>query len=129
MFAARSLRAFAPKSTRAFSSTPRAALARMTIVGRLGVAPEEVAISNDRTLVRYIVGTSHGKGENEKTSSFRVANFPASEKQKDYLMSIPKGSLLYVDADARMDVYTDAEGNKKSNLSLVASKCDLGSAR
>ena len=37
-------------------------------------------------------------------------------------MNIPKGSLVYIDADARMDSYTDAEGNKKSNLSLIASK-------
>jgi hypothetical protein len=29
--------------------------------------------------------------------------------------------MLYVDADARMEVYEDKEGNKKSNLSLVAS--------
>jgi hypothetical protein len=29
-------------------------------------------------------------------------------------------SMLYVDADARMEVYTDNEGNKKSNLSLIA---------
>lgn len=31
-------------------------------------------------------------------------------------------SLLHVDADARMETYTDAEGNKRSNLSLIASK-------
>lgn len=31
-------------------------------------------------------------------------------------------SLLYVDADARMDTYTDGEGNKRSNLSLIASE-------
>ncbi|KAF1964440.1 ssDNA binding protein-like protein [Bimuria novae-zelandiae CBS 107.79] len=125
MFAARTFRAAAPIATRAFSTTPRAAIARMSIVGRLGVAPEEVTISNDRTLVRYVIGTSHGKGEAEKTSWFRVANFPTSEKQRDFLMSLPKGSLLYVDADARMETYTDAEGNKKSNLSLIATKTDV----
>ena len=31
-------------------------------------------------------------------------------------------SLLYIDADARMDTYTDNDGNKRSNLSLIASK-------
>lgn len=97
----------------------------MSIVGRLGTAPEEIVVSGDRTLVRYNVGTSHGRGENEKTSWFRVANFPTSEKQKEYLMSIPKGALVFVDADARMESYTDAEGNKKSNLSLIASKLDV----
>ena len=37
-------------------------------------------------------------------------------------MNVPKGSLLYVDADARMESYTDSEGNKRSNLSLIARK-------
>lgn len=96
----------------------------MTIVGRLGVVPEEVTISGDRTLVRYVIGTSYGKGEDKKTSWFRVASF-VQGGQKDFLMSVPKGSLLYVDADARMDNYTDAEGNKRSNLSLVARNFDV----
>lgn len=34
----------------------------------------------------------------------------------------PYRSLLYVDADARMETYTDGEGNKRSNLSLIASE-------
>jgi single-stranded DNA-binding protein len=120
----RTLRTAVPRltpSTRAFSTTPRAALARMSIVGRLGVAPEEVTISDDRTLVRYVIGSNYGKGDDQKTSWFRVASF-VQGAQKDYFMSVPKGSLLYIDADARMDTYTDGEGNKRSNLSLIASK-------
>ncbi|KAF1933508.1 uncharacterized protein M421DRAFT_415849 [Didymella exigua CBS 183.55] len=96
----------------------------MTVVGRLGVAPEEVTISGDRTLVRYVIGSSFGKGEEKKTSWFRVASF-VQGAQKDFLMNVPKGSLLYVDADARMEVFTDAEGNKRSNLSLVARNFDV----
>lgn len=118
---ARSFRAAAPTATRAFSTTPRASLARMSLVGRLGVVPEEVTLSGDRTLVRYIIGTSYGKGDQQKTSWFRVASF-VEGKQKEYLLNVPKGSLLFVDADARMDSYTDSEGNKKSNLSLIARK-------
>lgn len=114
--------ASAPRAfTRSFSSTPRASIARMTVVGRLGTVPEEVQISGDRTLVRYIIGTNHGRGPEQKTSWFRVASF-VQGGQKDYLMNVPKGSLLYVDADARMETFTDAEGNKRNNLSLVASK-------
>jgi single-stranded DNA-binding protein len=121
MFSA--LRTAAPRTARAFSTTRPSQLARMTVVGRLGVAPEEVTISGDRTLVRYVIGSSYGKGEDKKTSWFRVASF-VTGGQKDFLLSVPKGSLLYVDADARMETYTDAEGNKKSNLSLVASEFD-----
>ncbi|KAF2992925.1 hypothetical protein E8E13_000742 [Curvularia kusanoi] len=124
MFAARSLRTAAPRFTRAFSASPASQLARMTVVGRLGVAPEEVTISGDRTLVRYVIGSSFGKGEEKKTSWFRVASF-VQGAQKDFLMSVPKGSLLYVDADARMETFTDAEGNKRSNLSLVARNFDV----
>lgn len=96
----------------------------MTVIGRLGVAPEAVTETGDKTLVRYVVGTNHGKGENQKTSWFRVASF-VSGPQKDYLLNVPKGSLLYVEADAKMEVYNDAEGNKKSSLSLIASKSYL----
>jgi single-stranded DNA-binding protein len=122
MFSA--LRTAVPRSARAFSTTRPAQLARMTVVGRLGVAPEEVTISGDRSLVRYVIGSSYGKGDDKKTSWFRVASF-VTGPQKDLLLSVPKGSLLYVDADARMETYTDGEGNKRSNLSLVASTCDV----
>ncbi|KAF1839082.1 hypothetical protein BDW02DRAFT_575851 [Decorospora gaudefroyi] len=121
---ARTFRNAAPTLARSFSATARPQLARMTVIGRLGVAPEEVTVSGDRTLVRYVVGTNYGKGEEKKTSWFRVASF-VSGAQKDYLMNVPKGSLLYVDADARMETYLDSEGNKKSNLSLVARNFDV----
>jgi len=87
---ARTLRTAVPRHTRAFSASPASQLARMTVVGRLGVAPEEVTISGDRTLVRYVIGSSFGKGEDKKTSWFRVASF-VQGPQKDFLMGVPKG--------------------------------------
>jgi hypothetical protein len=81
----------APACARAFSSTPRSQVARMTVIGRLGISPEETeTTSGSRTLVRYIIGTNHGKGENQKTSWFRVASF-VEGPQKDYLLNVPKG--------------------------------------
>jgi single-stranded DNA-binding protein len=77
-------------SARAFSTTQRAALARMTLIGRLGVTPEEVTVSGDRTLVRYVVATNYGKREEQKTSWFRVASF-VEGKQKEFLLNVPKG--------------------------------------
>jgi hypothetical protein len=79
-----------PASTRAFSSTRASQLARMTVIGRLGNAPEAVSIPGDRTLVRYVMATNHGKGEKQKTSWFHVASF-VEGPQRDYLMSVPKG--------------------------------------
>lgn len=93
MFAS-ALRTATPRAfTRSFSSSPASQLARMTVVGRLGVAPEEVTISGDRTLVRYVIGSSFGKGEEKKTSWFRVASF-VQGAQKDFLMNVPKGSVF-----------------------------------
>lgn len=80
----------APTLARAFSTTPRASLARMTVVGRLGTTPEEVTVSGDRTLVRYVIGTNYGRGEKQKTSWFRVASF-VEGAQKEFLMGVPKG--------------------------------------
>jgi len=82
--------AAAAHPARAFSTTARQQVARMTLVGRLGTTPEEVAINGDRTLVRYVIGTSHGRGEDKKTSWFRVASF-LHGPQKDFLLSVPKG--------------------------------------
>ncbi|KAF9694846.1 hypothetical protein EKO04_007004 [Ascochyta lentis] len=124
MFAS-SFRTAAPRAfTRSFSASPASQLARMTVVGRLGVAPEEVLLSGDRTLVRYVIGSSYGKGEAKKTSWFRVASF-VQGASKELLLSVPKGSLLYVDADARMEVFTDSEGNKRSMLNLVARNFEI----
>ncbi|KAF2747732.1 ssDNA binding protein-like protein [Sporormia fimetaria CBS 119925] len=111
-------------SARAFSTTQRAAFARMSIVGRLGVQPEEITVSNDRTIVRYVVGTNYGKGENQKTSWFRCASF-VDGKQKDFLLNTPKGSLVHIDADARMETFTDNEGIKRQNLSLITRSFDV----
>lgn len=77
-------------TARTFSTTPRPQIARMTVVGRLGTAPEEVTVSGERTLVRYVIGTSHGKGDDKKTSWFRVASF-VTGGQKDFLLGVPKG--------------------------------------
>ncbi|OCL10946.1 nucleic acid-binding protein [Glonium stellatum] len=111
-------------SVRAFSSTARASVARMSIVGRLAATPEEATIANGRSLVRYALGTSYGKPENRKTSWFKIAAF-SEGSQKDFLLSLPKGTLLYVDADARMESFTDKEGNQRTSLNLIQSKLDV----
>jgi len=118
------LRTVPTLSTRAFSSTRALPYARMTIVGRLGTAPEAFEHANNpggRVIVRYVLGTTTGRGDKTKTSWFRIASF-VDGAQKDYLLGLPKGTLMCVDADARMDVYDDKEGKTQSSLSLVSSK-------
>jgi len=75
---------------RAFSTTPRASLARMTVVGRLATDPEATITSTGRELIKYAVGTSDGTGENQKTSWYRFTAF-AEGPRKDYLLGLKKG--------------------------------------
>jgi hypothetical protein len=77
-------------ASRAFSASARSQLARMTVIGRLGTVPEEVTVSGDRSLVRYALATSYGKGEKQKTSWFKIASF-VEGAQKEFLLSVPKG--------------------------------------
>lgn len=79
----------APTLARSFSSTRASQLARMTVVGRLAATPEEVEIPN-RTIVRFALGTSVGRGENKKTSWFKVASFQEGPG-KELLMGLQKG--------------------------------------
>jgi hypothetical protein len=75
---------------RTFSTTPRSALARMQIIGRLTAAPELFSTSTGKEIVRYSVATNHGPAENRQVSYFRVASF-AEGGSRDYLLNLPKG--------------------------------------
>lgn len=91
MFSSSTFRAVArPSSIRSFSSTPRAALARMTLIGRLAAEPELVQTSTGREMVRYAVGVSSGTKENPQTSWYRIACFEEGPK-RDYVLGLPKG--------------------------------------
>ncbi|KAI5249485.1 putative ssDNA binding protein [Aureobasidium subglaciale] len=120
MFAARS----APRvlnGARAFSTSPAHSLARMQLIGRLADQPELTPTSTGRELVRYALGVKGGpKNENgeRQTSWFRVASF-AEGPGRDLLLSLPKGTLVYIEADARMDTYQAQDGSNQSRLNLV----------
>ncbi|KAK7728063.1 ssDNA-binding protein, mitochondrial [Botryosphaeria dothidea] len=103
---------------RAFSTTPRAQLAKMTIIGRLGAEPELYSSNGGREIVRYVLATNTGRRENNETSWFQVACFDEGPR-KDFLLNLPKGTLMHLEADAKMNVYETPEGTKASRLSLV----------
>ncbi|KAJ5992251.1 ssDNA binding protein [Penicillium sp. IBT 35674x] len=105
-------------ATRTFSSSAAHSVARMTITGRLAADPEIQATSTGQDVIKYAVGTSYGPRDNRQTSWFKIASF-AEGGQRDYLMSLQKGTLVYVEGDARMKTYEDAEGRKQSSLSIV----------
>jgi hypothetical protein len=77
-------------SSRAFSTSRPSQLARLTLVGRLGVDPELVETSKGNQIIRYVIGTSSGPKDNRQTSWFRVASF-AEGASRDYIMGLSKG--------------------------------------
>ncbi|KAJ5794850.1 Primosome PriB/single-strand DNA-binding [Penicillium paradoxum] len=109
----------AAQTARAFSTSPAHSIARLTLTGRLGAEPELHATSSGQEVVKYNVATSHGSKDNRQTSWFRIINFVPEGPQRDYILGLQKGTLLYVEGDARMNTYEDAEGHTRSSLSVV----------
>ncbi|KAJ9631866.1 ssDNA-binding protein, mitochondrial [Taxawa tesnikishii (nom. ined.)] len=122
MFALRSLPRSGTSAARAFSTSPAHSLARMQIIGRLADQPELTATSTGREMIRYSLGVSTGPRDesgNRATSWFKVASFMDAGGSRDVLLSMPKGSLMYLDADARMDTFTTDDGRNVSRLNLI----------
>lgn len=79
-------------SRRTFSTTPRASLARMQLIGRLAATPELTPTSTGRDIVRYAIGTTHrSTSRGEETSWFRVASFAEEGARRDLVLGLPKG--------------------------------------
>ncbi|KAF2404137.1 hypothetical protein EJ06DRAFT_486684 [Trichodelitschia bisporula] len=106
----RALRA-APLTSRAFSTSQRTAFARMTLIGRLGVQPELANTSTGTELVRYTIATSQGSGDNRKTSWWNLVAFLKEGAQREFILGLPKGTLVHVEVDASRNPY-EAEGGK-----------------
>lgn len=75
---------------RFFSATPRAPLAKMQIIGRLGAEPELYTAPSGTEMVRYVLGTSTGRRDAQETSWFNVTAFDEGPR-RDYLLALPKG--------------------------------------
>ncbi|OAA55613.1 ssDNA-binding protein [Niveomyces insectorum RCEF 264] len=111
---------FAPSmAARAFSTTPARRVARITIVGHLGDTPELQATSTGREVLKYVVASSSGPRDNRQTSWFRVSSFLPEGPQRDLLRGLPKGTLVFVEGDANMNTYQDADGKTRSSLNIV----------
>ena len=74
-------------ASRRFSVTPSSQLAKITLVGRMGIVPERQATSTGLELIRYVVASSK---PNQPTSWFKVTAFNVNQ-QSNYLTQIPKG--------------------------------------
>ncbi|KAI0999524.1 hypothetical protein K3495_g8670 [Podosphaera aphanis] len=97
----------------------------MTLVGRLADTPEVQTTNSGLEVLRYAVGTSMGRGENQKTSWFKVSCFMQSSKQRDYFASLEKGTLVYVEGEATMNQYQDSEGKTRSALNISQKRLEV----
>ncbi|KAJ5495133.1 hypothetical protein N7539_000249 [Penicillium diatomitis] len=109
----------AAQASRNFSSSASRSVARMIITGRLANEPELQSTASGQDILKYTIGTSFGPKDNRQTSWFRVASFLPEGNQRDYIMSLPKGTLVYLEGDASMRSYEDADGKRHSSLNIV----------
>ncbi|KAM7222480.1 single-strand binding protein family [Rhypophila decipiens] len=117
-------RATARPSARAFSSTPSNRFARITIVGNLGAAPELKASSTGREIIRYSVGTNTGSGDNQTTSWFNVVSF-AEGRFRDYLLGLPKGTMVLVEGDVSTGSFAAEDGSKKPFFNIAQKSIEI----
>jgi single-stranded DNA-binding protein len=109
----------AVRAVRAFSTTPTRSVARISVIGHLADTPELQATSSGGEIVKYAVASNSGPKENRQTSWFRVAAFVPEGPRRDFLTSLQKGSMVFVEGDATMNTYEDAEGKVRSALNIV----------
>lgn len=95
------------------------------MVGRLGADPELKQSKGGNDYIQYVVGSGYGPKDARQTSWFRVASFAPEGPARDFTMSLTKGTLIYLEGDATMKTYEDAEGKKQSSLSLVQTKVEV----
>ncbi|KAK8143924.1 hypothetical protein G3M48_006544 [Beauveria asiatica] len=113
-------RAAAPAASaaRAFSTSSPRSVARITIVGNLADTPEVVTTNSGREIIKYAVASNSGPRENRQTSWFRVTSF-AEGPRKEYLMTLPKGTSVFVEGDASTGTYQDKDGQTRNSFNIV----------
>lgn len=100
----------APRSTRALS--------RLTFTGRLTASPEGMATASGMDIVRFTVACSHGRKEGSPTSFWDVTSFETGPR-RDFLLNLPKGSLVCVEADAQKRAWKDDDGRWRTDIRLT----------
>lgn len=93
---------------------------KITIVGHLGRDPELRQTPNGIAVCNFSVATTEKRKDQETTTWFRVTVWDkAAENAAKYLT---KGALVYVEGRARLNEYTDREGNHRSVIEVNATE-------
>tara|TARA_R100001510_G_scaffold56300_1_gene61592 strand:+ start:3505 stop:3912 length:408 start_codon:yes stop_codon:yes gene_type:complete len=96
---------------------------KVILVGRLGVDPEIKATSKGDEYANFSLATSKkiktkdGTWQ-EKTTWHKITTFDPNLTKtiKDY---VSKGTMLYLEGEIDVSEYTDSNGNKKYNTSII----------
>lgn len=104
------------RAARTFStSSMRADVARMTLVGRVGRAPEQLTSKNGNEYMKYSLVVNTSKTQ---ASWFNILVFDPN-LQQFITKHVDKGSLIYLEADATMNKYEAEDGTSRTSLSLI----------
>ncbi|KAK3375448.1 hypothetical protein B0H63DRAFT_279396 [Podospora didyma] len=114
-----------PTAARTFSSTATRPVARISIIGHLAASPELTATSTGHEILRYGVASNTGPRDNRNTSWFNVTSFEGEGRRRDFLQSLPKGTMVYVEGDASIRPYVDSEGKNRTSLNIVQTKIEV----
>ncbi|KAI5791409.1 hypothetical protein FPQ18DRAFT_390102 [Pyronema domesticum] len=110
MFSARAVTSVKPALSRAFSSTPRANVAKLTLVGRLPVDPVAERLRNDTLMVKYVVGDRVKEGSDFKTTWYKVTNFVTEGTYGAAQMQrLKKGAYVYVECNVKAKSITGSD--------------------
>ncbi|KAK3391706.1 hypothetical protein B0T20DRAFT_383795 [Sordaria brevicollis] len=110
--------AAARPAVRSFSSTPARGLARVQIIGNLADTPEVRATSTGREMIKYAVASNSGPRSDRVTSWFNVTSF-VEGKARDFLISLPKGTTVFVEGDMALRNWTDEEGRNRQAVNIL----------
>ncbi|KAI9762619.1 MAG: ssDNA-binding protein, mitochondrial [Chaenotheca gracillima] len=107
-----------PASTTFRPTVSQRSFAKLTVIGRLAAEPELSTTSTGQEIIRYAVASNSGRKDNRTTSWFKVTEFASEGPRKDFMLSTPKGSLVYVEGEASFASYEGRDGPTKS-LNIV----------
>lgn len=93
----------------------------ITIIGRVGQAPEFIPFESGAILVKFSLANNQydSKKKEDVTHWFNIETF---SKLGDY---ITKGKLLAVEGKLRQSAWTDDNGNKKSRVYIFAENVQI----
>ncbi|KAL3461576.1 hypothetical protein BJX64DRAFT_154487 [Aspergillus heterothallicus] len=115
----RSLLSAVPRTAptaRAFSSSASRAASRALITGRLGATPELRTSKNGTEYLAYSIASREIPRNGEPIAQWWrvVAYLP--QNSRDFMMSLSKGSLLFIEGDLQQSKFTDDNGVERHKV-------------